>query len=718
MLEDHLLMSFQYQPARVNKGYTDKVLHLNLSRKEFKIKDVSPKVKEVLTGGRGYGLWYLWQAVKPETKWNDPENELIFCTGPICGITQYSGCGKSHVLSISPETGTANDNNAGGYFASLLKFSGWDALEVQGKSEQDVIVFIDGNKGEVTVNLSPYDDTNSYFLVEKLTEHFAENEQDKANISVVSAGQGAENSLLGILNLSWYDRQRKSIRYKQAARGGTGTILRDKRIVAIVVRYRGISGNSNQPAKPELLKKAGQRLTKEILSLDHIQNGMRETGTANLLDHMNTHHCLPVYNYQFSSHPKAVHIGNQVWLDRFSQKQPGDSCWIGCNLRCSHAVDQFKLKTGPLRGQEVIVDGPEYETAAGIGSNCGCFDADVVLEANFYCDHYGIDTIGVSTTIAFLMECYENGIIDKEKTGELDLRFGNADALLELIHQIARAEGFGKIAGQGVRRCKKYFTEHYQADPAFLNDIGMECKGMEFSEYGTKESLAQQGGYGIANKGPQHDESWLIFMDQVNNQIPTFEDKAEALYYFPLFRTWFSLVGLCKLPWNDIEPADNKKNFSGMSAAKVPEHVENYCWIFEGVTGKKISAEDIILQSEAVHNFQRLFNLKMGFGTRKDDAIPYRAVGPVTEKEYKSREELYDNQLQEKVGYATHDKTAQEKVKALREFREEQYQLLCNAVYKRRGWDENGVPTLETIKKLKIDFPEVLEVWQAYQNKK
>jgi len=144
MSEEHLLMSTQYQPAKVNKGYTDKVLHLDLSKKEAKIKDVPVKVKEVLTGGRGYGLWYLWQAVKPDTKWDDPENELVFCTGPICGITQYSGCGKSHVVSISPETGSANDNNAGGYFAPLLKFSGWDVLEVQGKAEQDVIIFIDG----------------------------------------------------------------------------------------------------------------------------------------------------------------------------------------------------------------------------------------------------------------------------------------------------------------------------------------------------------------------------------------------------------------------------------------------------------------------------------------------------------------------------------------------------------------------------------------------
>jgi len=716
MADEQILISTKYQPAKIDKGYTDRVLYLNLSSKEVKIKDVPVKVKESLTGGRGYGLWYLWQAVTPETKWDDPENELVFCTGPICGITQYSGCGKSHVVSISPETGSANDNNAGGYFAPLLKFSGWDALEIQGKAEQDVIVFIDGNKGEIEVKTSPYQETNSYILAEKLTEHFAENEDDKTNISVVSAGDGAENSLLGILNFSWYDRRRGKIRYKQGARGGTGTVLRDKKIAAIVVKYRGIGGNINNPANPDLLQKAGQRLTKEILSLDHIQNGMRETGTVNLFDHMNEHDCLPVHNFQYGSHPDAPNISNQVWLKRFSQKQPGDSCWIGCNLRCSHAVDKFKLKTGPLKGEEVIVDGPEYETAAGIGGNCGCFDPDIVLEANFYCDHYGLDTIGISTTIAFLMECYENGILDKEKTGGLDLRFGNGGDLLELIHLIARGEGFGKIAGQGVRSCKRYFAEKYNAAQNFLDDIGMECKGMEFSEYVTKESLAQQGGYGIANKGPQHDESWLIFMDQVNKQIPTFEDKAEALFYFPLFRTWFSLVGLCKLPWNDIEPADNKKKYSGINAAKVPEHVENYRCIFEGVTGKQISAEDLITQSEAVHNFQRLFNLKMGFGTRKHDAIPYRAVGPVTKKEYESRAELYDKQLEEKAGFSTKGKTVEEKIKALRDFREKQYELLCDAVYKRKGWDKNGVPTLDNIKRLKIDFPEVLEVWEKYQS--
>ena len=110
-----------------------------------------------------------------------------------------------------------------------------------------------------------------------------------------------------------------------------------------------------------------------------------------------------------------------------------------------------------------------------------------------------------------------------------------------MLHLLARGEGFGKIAGMGVRKMKDLFIRNGWGDPAFLNDIAMENKGLEYSQYMSKESLAQQGGYAMTNKGPQHDEAWLIFMDMVNNQIPTFENKAEALHYFPIFRTWFGL---------------------------------------------------------------------------------------------------------------------------------------------------------------------------------
>ncbi len=310
------------------------------------------------------------------------------------------------------------------------------------------------------------------------------------------------------------------------------------------------------------------------------------------------------------------------------------------------------------------------------------------------------------------MECYERGIINKEITNGMELNFGNFEAAVELLHQMSRGEGFGVMVGQGIHKMKKLFAEKYGADPDFLFDIGMEQKGLEYSEYMPKESLAQQGGYGLTNKGPQHDEAWLIFMDMVNNQIPTFEDKAEALHYFPMFRTWFGLYGLCKLPWNDIVPADNKYT---SEPAKVPEHVQNYLDVVYGVTGKKLSVLDMIKESERVYNFQRIFNIRMGKGLRANDKVPYRSMGPVTKEEYLSRQDRYDTQLKEKIGYDIEGKSTEEKMDTLRKYREDQYEKLTDAVYKRRGWNSNGVPTLEHLKYLGIDFPEVVEIVKDLQ---
>ncbi|MCU0486060.1 MAG: aldehyde ferredoxin oxidoreductase C-terminal domain-containing protein, partial [Anaerolineales bacterium] len=302
---------------------------------------------------------------------------------------------------------------------------------------------------------------------------------------------------------------------------------------------------------------------------------------------------------------------------------------------------------------------------------------------------------------------------NQERTGGLELTWGNATAALELLHQMARGEGFGVIVGQGIRNMKRIFAERFGGDPKLLHDIGAENKGLEYSNYMTKESLAQQGGYTLASKGPQHDEAWLIFMDMVHKQLPTFEIKAEALHYFPVFRTWFSLHGLCKLPWNDITPISNK---TAKEPNKFPEHVENYTWLYEGVLGKKVTIDDIMLESEKVYNFQRIFNLRLGHGTRQDDYPPYRVIGPCTVIEYESRQERYDKQLREEAGVDPEGMTSVEKVAAMRSWREERYDKLVDAVYKRRGWNSNGVPTLETIHRLGLDqFSEVVELVKANQ---
>jgi len=704
------LAELKYEPTKVEKGYNNRTLYVNVSTLKISSKPVSQTMKDKFTGGRGFNLWLLWGSLPKNRiiKWNDPENEVCIACGPLGGTPVYPGNGKSIAVSISPLTGTVIDSNVGGYFGPYLQFAGWDALEIQGKGQSEVVIVIDGDKCEVQIEDASQLPSETHFIVETLAKKYGgDNPQ---SISIVSSGPGAEHTRIGCLNFSWYDAGRKIHRYKQAGRGGIGTVLRSKKIKAIVVKYSGkITVESNGPAYPELVKEVGKAYNQEIRALDPKQNEMSVVGTTHLVTIMNEFDLLPVTNFRYGSHPEAEKLGKEVYRKKFHKGF--DGCWLGCSLACAHCVKDFELKTGPYKGQKVFVNGPEYETIAGVGSNCGIFDADSVIEINYYCDIYGLDTISVGTATAFAMECYEMGLIDRNVTGGLELKFGNKEAALELVHQMGRGEGFGIVVGQGVRRMKRLFAEKYGADPGILQDIGMESKGLEFSEYVTKESLAQQGGYGLTLKGPQHDEAWLIFLDMVHNYMPTFEQKAENLHWFPMFRTWFGLNGLCKLPWNDVVPEDNEKS---KEPAKILGHIENYAKFFHAATGKKVTVDDIILMSEKVYNFQRIFNLRMGFGTREHDEVPYRAVGPVTKEEYESRADRYDKQLKEKIGFDPTGKPTEEKMAALRKYREAEYEKLKDAVYKRRGWNKNGVPTLEKVKALGIDFPDVVELLEKY----
>ena len=703
----NILKTYRYELGKIERGYSGRSLYINVSDLSIQEKVVTEFMKEKFVGGKGFDLWYLWHGVTPETRWDSPENEIVFSVGPLGGITQYAGTGKTLVCSISPLTDIPIDSNAGGYFGPLLKFSGWDALEIQGKAEKDLIVFIDGNEGIIQFEEGEEYPEDSHLLAEELTTKYAVDEADKVNVSVVSSGSAAKHTLMGMLNFSFYDPRRKTVRFKQAARGGIGTILREKRIKALVVKYKGIKGNLNNVADLGTINKVGVKYHKQMHDLDYKQNEMRKIGTANTVLIMNQYDLLPTRNFQTGGDPETIKISPEVFINQYLTQGLHDGCWYGCTMSCAKAADHFLLKTGPYAGQCVTVDGPEYECVAGLGSNLGIFDPQAILEENFYCDTYGIDLISFATCTAFIMECYQRGQITREDMGGLDLRFGNSQAVLELLHQMSRGDEFGKLAGLGIRKLKKIFVERFGADPQLLQDIGMEVKGLEYSEYAHKESLAQQGGFALANKGPQHDEAWLIFMDMVNKQIPTFEDKAYALYYYPMFRTWFGLVGLCKLPWNDIVPADNYKTDT---PAKVPEHVQNYVDLFNAVTGQNIDKEELIIQSERVYQFQRIFNIRMGKGERKDDYPPYRSLGPVSKEEYLSRQELYDKQLREIQGLDPDTMSLEEKIAKTRAYREDQYEQLVDAVYKRRGWTEEGVPKPERLKEIGMDLPMLLEV--------
>ena len=695
------MKSFSYQRADVQKGYTDRYLDIDLSRMAVAVTPIPERIKTTFIGGKGFDLWLLWEAVGEKTRWDDPQNAICIASGPMGGTPAYPGSGKSIVTAVSPLTGSVIDSNVGGYFGPYLKFSGFDALRISGKAEGDAVVFIDGIEQTVDILRMSGLPEDAYALSTALTDHFCQGKP--TGISVVSAGPGAANTRMGCLNFSWYDNARGRVRYKQAGRGGIGTVFTDKGIRAVVARWAQVSVKSNNPADLEGVKTVARCHAQEIVALDPKQNEMARIGTTHLVPIMNDFDLLPTHNFQYGSHPASTLIGRDAFEKLFD---PGfDGCWKGCTVACAHGVRDFVPFTGAYRGRPVFVDGPEYETIAGCGSNLGIFDPYTILEMNFYCDAYGLDTISVGTSIAFAMECFERGLITTEHTGGLDLAFGNRVSALELVHQMAAGSGFGAVVGQGIRRMKTIFAQQFGADAAMLQDIGMESKGLEFSEYMTKESLAQQGGYGLALKGPQHDEAWLIFLDMVHNFMPTFEQKAEALHWFPMFRTWFGLCGLCKLPWNDIVPEDNKDT---PEPAKVMKHVGWYADYYTAVTGNPTTPEDLIAMSERVYNFQRIFNLKMGFGTREHDSLPYRAVGPVTVEEYESRQQRYDDQLTGTYQMDIADRDTAWKVAALRQRREASYETLKDAVYQRRGWTADGIPSVETVKRLGIDFPDVL----------
>jgi aldehyde:ferredoxin oxidoreductase len=223
----------------------------------------------------------------------------------------------------------------------------------------------------------------------------------------------------------------------------------------------------------------------------------------------------------------------------------------------------------------------------------------------------------------------------------------------------------------------------------------MEAKGLEFSMYITRESLAQQAGYALALKGPQHDEAWLIFIDQVHKELPTIDNKANALIWFPLIRTWFNAAGLCKLPWIDVrnpEAANTAEPFKNLPS------VAYYLDYLNGTTGSNKVLQDILDDSERLQLLQKMINLRQGKGTRESDRIPLRAVAPVYTNEYLTRSEYYDSWLKNLEGGNLPDSTEQ-KHELIVARRLEAFRQLCDIVYKKKGYTSDAVPKRETVKK-------------------
>jgi NADH:ubiquinone oxidoreductase subunit E len=242
MVNSHkVISSFEYKPAELKMGYTNKTLRVDIGSGEISINEVTKEMKKLWTGGKGFDLWLTLQEINKNTKWDSPENPICMSSGPLGGTTSFPGSGKTLVTAVSPLTGGVMDSNVGGYFGPFLKFAGFDALTILGKASDDIVVLIDPAKGLITIELAPKESIDSHILAEELTEMYADDELDKRNIAVVSAGRGADHTRMGILNFSFYDWRRQAARLKQSGRGGIGTVFRNKKIKAMVIKNRPIT---------------------------------------------------------------------------------------------------------------------------------------------------------------------------------------------------------------------------------------------------------------------------------------------------------------------------------------------------------------------------------------------------------------------------------------------------------------------------------------------
>ena len=233
-----VLATHKYVPAELSRGYTGKCLRVDVGANAITELPVTQEMKDLFVGGKGFDLRLMWDEVKPTTKWDSAENAICISVGPLGGTTTFSGAGKSLVTTISPMTGIPIDSNVGGYFGPLMKFSGWDALVLTGIAKEQVLLVVDATAGEVRLETAPAEAVDSHVLAEQLTKMFGTTPNDFENVSVVSSGTGAEHALMGCLNFSWWDWRRGHVRLKQAGRGGIGTVMRHKKIKALLVHAR------------------------------------------------------------------------------------------------------------------------------------------------------------------------------------------------------------------------------------------------------------------------------------------------------------------------------------------------------------------------------------------------------------------------------------------------------------------------------------------------
>ncbi len=706
----------KYSKGSIQRGYTNQLLSVDLTSASISVSGIDERVRDYFLGGRSLALYLLYRAVSPDTKATDPENPLILANGPLGGIPLFPGTAKAMAVSLSPLTGIAGVSNFGGYFGAFLKYSGFDAIQVTGQADRFVMIVVNSFTGEVTIEDAPADD-ETFDLERDIVARFTDLGYKKQQLAFMSTGIGAANTNYGCINSHYYDMTKPVnggkglFRTKQAGRTGIGSVMRDKRVRSIVVLAGHLHGDNPYGAADwNRVKQAGTKLHKVVKEVDPQSLKMATRGSAGLISFMSKpeYLSLPVNNFQAGTHPMARQICGKYYAQHHFDHRGMDGCFPGCNLQCTKG-GYVTLVSGVHARNKVWVDGPEYETAAGFGSNLGIFNSTFIMEANWHCDNYGIDTITTASIMAFLMECFQRGYLVEHDGEGLSLKWGDEDTALEFIHRLALGKTeMARAAGKGMLHVSDWIARRYEKRTGIdirkeLSMFAMQAKGLPFTFYRTHRSLSMQGSYAAASDiGAHHAAAWLIKADLLG-AFPSFEKKAQALISYPRVRLGNDNMGVCKLPWVDVfNPESNTR--SGADVFINPASQEIYAEFYNGVLGTDLNWEKIFAQTDRDINLQRILNvLRYGRETVSHDWIPDRAIGPTEDALYQAEEEFNDRDLAERIEKTPEElagMTIREKRERLMAHRKDQLRKLIDIYYRERGWNCRGIPMPDTLRQL------------------
>ena len=563
-------------------GYMGKILRVNLTSKECTEEPLNPKYARDYIGGTGLGNRIIYDEVPPSTDPLSPESKIVFTTGPVTA-TNYPSGGRYQICFKSPLTGILCDASSGGYWGADLKRAGYDALIVEGAADEPVYLWIHNQK----IEFRPA--AHLWGMDALKVQEAIQREIGDERIRVACIGPAGEKKVL--LSCIINDEGRAP------GRGGNGAILGAKNLKAIAVR-----GNGNFPLHDT---EAYNALCKKIAKDNAVSPAvaaMREYGTAQVLDNLWAMGDIPVKNWQKGIWEEGCkNLGGKKMKDTILV--PHTACYR-CTLGCSRWV---KIEEGPYK---MDGPGPEYETLAAFGTMCLIDDLNAVSFANDLCNRYGIDTISTGVAIAFAMEAYEKGLIRKEDAGGIEPKWGDAQAMIALTHQIGKREKLGALLGQGVKRAaEKLGGDSWK--------YAVHVKGMETPMHDPRTFYSIGLTYAVGPRGACHLHGHSPLWENVQDPLPEWGLKG----MYPLHESKGKGL-MVKLSQDFTAVVNSMVSCYFVTFILKPSDLAA---VLTAATGTKYTAKSLLKVGERIMALHRAYNNRCGI-TRKDDVLAPRQL--------------------------------------------------------------------------------------------